>query len=507
MDEAQLRQLASYTASFGDAEMETFVKLASEGSSDAEIQRRVARVREIRSSKKSSLWPVLLLVGALAASLLLVVSHEDPPVVTLEQSLFRTVIGGVDPEKDWVVFFYKPYCGACRRVRPVFHALAKTTNTTRLKFGEIDCVKWRPLCHHAGAKAQPVIKLYRSAGKSRREVASWQGMLIAYEVLDWFYSLKQQDLIHADFAEPDVIADEMRRFKVSGPPVETLTSDPKASVDAALVAFRMGLHDAVFQRGPLSGDRLIAMLEWLDACGFALPVKTWRARADALRDNLAKQPSWSLNAFYKLLKKHDVVEPTQREWEQLGHCAPVASASSSGVGGYPCSLWTLFHTLLANSDRHAAPHVLAAVRAFVVNFFGCTECADHFDKMWHDDHGTDAHDAFDANLWLWRAHNQVSRRLAHEDPLNRPFKKEWPDNATCTPCFKANHHPQGATLTPLPDEDPYDDGYVFQFLSETYCFNSDSFVCAAFDGPASASKTPTPSSRRRTPLNGRDEEF
>ena len=30
----------------------------------------------------------------------------------------------------------------------------------------------------------------------------------------------------------------------------------------------------------------------------------------------------------------------------------------------------------------------------------------------------------------------------------------------------------------------YDEDYVFQFLMETFCFDSDTFVCAAFDDPS-----------------------
>ena len=39
-------------------------------------------------------------------------------------------------EVAWAVFFHRPYCGACRRVRPFFEALAETTNhPDKLRFG------------------------------------------------------------------------------------------------------------------------------------------------------------------------------------------------------------------------------------------------------------------------------------------------------------------------------------------------------------------------------------
>lgn len=51
-------------------------------------------------------------------------------------------LGPNDANVSWAVFFHKPYCGACRRVRPMFHALAAHTNASHtLRFGSVDCVK------------------------------------------------------------------------------------------------------------------------------------------------------------------------------------------------------------------------------------------------------------------------------------------------------------------------------------------------------------------------------
>ena len=117
------------------------------------------------------------------------------------------------PDVDWAIFFYKPYCGACRRVRPIFHALARTTNaTSHLRFGEVDCVKYRGVCNMLGVETQPRVRLYKAAGGAeaakamvkeakaansrvqnrwkRESAAEWQGMLIAYEISAWFYQLQ-----------------------------------------------------------------------------------------------------------------------------------------------------------------------------------------------------------------------------------------------------------------------------------------------------------------------------
>ena len=50
-------------------------------------------------------------------------------------------------------------------MRPVFHALARTTNATaHLRFGEVDCVKYRGVCSMLEVDSQPRIRLYKAAG-------------------------------------------------------------------------------------------------------------------------------------------------------------------------------------------------------------------------------------------------------------------------------------------------------------------------------------------------------
>ncbi|KAG7487801.1 hypothetical protein MATL_G00027350 [Megalops atlanticus] len=105
--------------------------------------------------------------------------------------------------------------------------------------------------------------------------------------------------------------------------------------------------------------------------------------------------------------------------------------------GYPCSVWTLFHvlTVQAMNTRGAGPQeVLQAMRGYVRSFFGCRECASHFENM--------AAESMDsvrtlsaAALWLWSRHNRVNNRLAgalSEDPL---FPKiQWPPPELCPSC-------------------------------------------------------------------------
>ncbi len=96
--------------------------------------------------------------------------------------------------------------------------------------------------------------------------------------------------------------------------------------------------------------------------------------------------------------------------------------SETRYGGYPCGLWTLFHTLTVGQaatktrDESQAREVLLAMSGYVRHFFGCRDCARHFALM-ADDQGEKRNAAIlaevrsdrDAVLWLWKAHNRVNK--------------------------------------------------------------------------------------------------
>ncbi|XP_048414702.1 sulfhydryl oxidase 2 isoform X1 [Stegostoma tigrinum] len=114
--------------------------------------------------------------------------------------------------------------------------------------------------------------------------------------------------------------------------------------------------------------------------------------------------------------------------------------------GYPCSLWTLFHTLTVHAATRPTMHilpgfdspqvVLQVIRKYIHYFFGCRECAQHFEAMAKEsmDKVTTLDDAI---LWLWRKHNEVNNRLAgapSEDPM---FPKvAWPTPNHCPTCHE-----------------------------------------------------------------------
>ncbi|XP_069842803.1 sulfhydryl oxidase 2 [Dendropsophus ebraccatus] len=121
--------------------------------------------------------------------------------------------------------------------------------------------------------------------------------------------------------------------------------------------------------------------------------------------------------------------------------------SRAQLRGYPCSLWKLFHSLtvqaavqpdaLANTEFEGdAQAVLKTMRRYIREFFGCRECAQHFEAMAKE--SVDSVKTSDeAVLWLWRKHNLVNKRLAgapSEDPKSP--KVEWPTPDLCPACHE-----------------------------------------------------------------------
>ena len=410
-------------------------------------------------------------------------------------------------DTDWAVFFYRPYCGACKRVWPVFRALGATTNASgRLRFGEVNCVRDRGVCSMQKADKQPLIRIYRAVDHGdgprapkmmrRAVIREWSGLLIAYEVVDWFHSLQSgpnaiYDAGAITWPQPDELADAMRRFKTRGKTqhdssLSRRPADPAGYLVDAELALAHGLTDHVFPHHdmPLEGQRLAAMLSWLDLQASAFPRADVRRRVGALRARLANRPRWERSKFETAVRAQgfDVSPPPDSAWRWCD--------TSGGRGGYTCGLWVLFHATMANVARPEAPGALEAIAGWVNDFFGCEECARHF-AAYLAEHAVDERAGqIGAVLWLWRAHNAVTDRL-RTDELKADGASErtriFPSPSDCEPCYNASKGEDAPVVFDASAEQS-----VFEYLQEVYCFESDTFVCAGFDDPSKDKKSRLP---------------
>ncbi|XP_043913722.1 sulfhydryl oxidase 2 isoform X1 [Protopterus annectens] len=136
--------------------------------------------------------------------------------------------------------------------------------------------------------------------------------------------------------------------------------------------------------------------------------------------------------------------------------------------GYPCSLWRLFHTLtvqaakrhllLINTGFEDNPQIILQImRRYIQHFFGCRECAHHFEEMAKESmHLVKTLD--EAVLWLWKKHNVVNNRLAGSPSEDPKFPKlQWPTPDLCPAC----HEEVGGLHT-------WNEGEVLNFLRHYY---------------------------------------
>jgi len=357
-------------------------------------------------------------------------------------------------------------------------------------------VRDQNVCSMMKADKHPVIRLYKAnkdatspskkqPGFKREVAAEWQGMLIAYEVVNWFIGLQRgrEPLVHADVKWPDEesLGEALRRFKARGTTqVETSMSkrpdDPAGYLVDAKLALQWGLGDHIFPTAiPLSLARLASLQKWLELQSAVFPQKGVRAQLSELVGRLKQKTSWERKDFERAVKSTglSLAPPEDSEWRW---CQAHRGHNS---GGYSCALWLLFHTTLANSPRHVAPEALATIAEWVERFFGCEHCAQHFSEYYHTHGGADVRNGgqIGAVLWLWKAHNAVSHRLRHEELESEgsTFRATWPEHGDCEPC---------KNMTDPKAE--WQSHNVFEYHQELYCFESDTYVCSGFDDTSQA---------------------
>uniref|UniRef100_A0A8C0IDU8 Sulfhydryl oxidase n=1 Tax=Bubo bubo TaxID=30461 RepID=A0A8C0IDU8_BUBBB len=193
----------------------------------------------------------------------------------------------------------------------------------------------------------------------------------------------------------------------------------------------------------LSGAQLLAAFK----CYVATLVKYFPGRP-CVQTYLQNLDSWLRNwtepelprsALKEAMKNnrdasHPAVLPTNVTW--VG-----CQGSEPHFRGYPCGLWTIFHLLTIQAaqsgpDKELPLEVLSTMRCYVRHFFGCQECAQHFEAMAAESMDRVA-GREEAVLWLWSHHNEVNARLAGGDTEDPNFPKlQWPPPDMCPQCHR-----------------------------------------------------------------------
>lgn len=228
------------------------------------------------------------------------------------------------------------------------------------------------------------------------------------------------------------------------PPISFLEDTTLTPINTDIVHqedVEYGIYESVFREIPFGHDKLIqgerfeALKNYIDLLEKYGPLIGYNTDGvkflHALSQELKKSDSIA-SAEYR-----DLVTSIRQQYDNVFATATPFHYVNCKDSGYPCGLWTVFHVLTTNfaiigHEEENQAKALQVIGDYVLNFFRCIECREHFRKMAKDRKLEEVKGSDEAILWLWRAHNKVNARLK-DDPYSRQ-KIQYPSKESCPKC-------------------------------------------------------------------------
>ncbi|XP_027790680.2 sulfhydryl oxidase 1 [Marmota flaviventris] len=255
-----------------------------------------------------------------------------------------------------------------------------------------------------------------------------------------FYTAYLQRLSGLTRAAPQTTAVPTIADKVA-PTVWKLADRSKVYMADLESALHYILRTEVGKFSVLEGQRLVALKKFVAVLAKYFPGQPLVQNfLHSVNDWLKRQQKKKIPySFFKATldsRKEDTVLAKKVNW--VG-----CQGSEPHFRGFPCSLWVLFHFLTVQASQQSIDHsqepapgqeVLQAIRNYVRFFFGCRDCADHFEQMAAGSMNR-VRSPNEAVLWLWSGHNRVNARLAGAPSEDPQFPKvQWPPPELCSAC-------------------------------------------------------------------------
>lgn len=206
-------------------------------------------------------------------------------------------------------------------------------------------------------------------------------------------------------------------------------------------ALRYSLKHEIGTLKTIEGDKLEALKKYIHVLAKYFPFGRYgRIFLHELDETISKSNSIEgkiiADAVSEAEKENKQVFSSQQQW--LG-----CMGSSKKYRGYPCGLWKLFHYLTINaaienrnSLKSNPKEILDTMRAYIKNYFGCADCANHFLEMAKRRNLDDVNTWEKSIIWLWDAHNEVNNRLKGDATEDPEFPKtQFPTRANCQQCY------------------------------------------------------------------------
>lgn len=205
-------------------------------------------------------------------------------------------------------------------------------------------------------------------------------------------------------------------------------------------AVSFALRHEIPKKPVIKGDALVALNGWVEVLLQCFPAEknmlSFLRNLDMWIQNnngRGKITSADYIKFVEHNKMSIAYLPQQIQWRSC-------KGSEPKFRGFPCSLWTLFHTMTVDcSSKYSKTtlsglDVLKRIRGFIDHFFGCQHCRDHFMEMAKNlEKEVTTHNS--AIMWLWERHNRVNARLREHISADPQFPKvQFPMKEMCEEC-------------------------------------------------------------------------
>uniref|UniRef100_M4BH74 Sulfhydryl oxidase n=1 Tax=Hyaloperonospora arabidopsidis (strain Emoy2) TaxID=559515 RepID=M4BH74_HYAAE len=414
------------------------------------------------STRKLLLVPwtasVSLLYPASSFSLL---KQETSPLFTktfqvhsLDAQNYDTTMN--DSDIVWLVDYYAPWCPHCRQFAPEWEKVAMFySETSEVQVGAVDCTKNSEICNQEDIRGYPGVKLHHVPAYAERAQIMPRSARTSKKVIIWAEKLMGEYGIESGMDVENLDA-RLSNFRKNGVVVADGDEDMILYSDQSSEMKYNRLHDAgiavvsTFENGffmgadVLEGERYEIALMWVTALAASFPGKMNRQVLVMLVQSVMTRKHWEHAEWTVMLQR----------WQKLASdkTFPVNLFASSEYRSwalcktYTCGLWTLFHTITASKtdvteisteEPWKPSKIMAAIRLYIENFFGCEECREHFmrlnpasiiDKL----AAIDIEEPHAVVLWIWRMHNTVNENLK---------KDQWPSRKVCPVCYVENGEP------------------------------------------------------------------
>eukprot|EP00931_Biecheleriopsis_adriatica_P000269 TRINITY_DN100295_c0_g1_i1.p1 TRINITY_DN100295_c0_g1~~TRINITY_DN100295_c0_g1_i1.p1 ORF type:complete len:493 (+),score=94.64 TRINITY_DN100295_c0_g1_i1:22-1500(+) len=381
-------------------------------------------------------------------------------VVELEPSALESILSD---ERLWAVVYYADWCPHCIHYVPVWEAIAKDFRAEpRVSLGALNCAEYTDFCGGINVEAYPTLRAYHvpgddkslkksgtdiPGGRDESSMKKWLQNCVAQlqPASKHFLPIPSSRSTH-NLPRPDAAHDAGSQSGMAGA-ISRL-------VDAE-VAMMYALRQGVFLRArpketggePVLGEDLQQTLaSWLEFLAKVFP---------------SPQACKDLSHLAVIVRRSSPGTLSRESWFQilnawsLDGLPPKVGMDPSPYWRhcktYTCGLWTSFHIALASRGDNVTDDSLVLIRSFVANFFGCEECVKHFLHMFDSCSfgrcklATD--DVEGRALWLWRAHNNVTLRVAHEQ--NAAGVTPWPSQRDCQACWQRRGGDDAAVIAYL----------------------------------------------------------